>query len=501
MKKVILLLIVLAALIGVAIVTKDNSENRLKPAAAREKLLPDLDVNAVRKVRIREYDTTKGAFNTVTLAITGDQWGVGERSGYPAAFEKLGKMLMDLKEQKAGKQKKYGPGAWADLKLKEPKDGVKDEGAGLSVELLGDSDKVIRTLVLGKNVTSSTVGRDASPFGGGGNERYARVNDDGDTVWQVDGQFYDIRPAPEDWVDKSFIEVTKIKEIEVTPATAADGWKASRKDESGEFALADAKPGEDFDKDKASLTSVLSNPTFNDVVPKDKATADFMKDATKAKITTFDGFTYNVQFIKKGSGSDEKHYISVSTTGDFPKERPAVKDEKPEDKKKADDEFAAKKKTLEEKLAKEKKAEGWIFEISSYTLGGLEKKRSEILKEKPAEPAKAGGAPPAPPATTPSVPTAPPAPPAPPKTPITVTTPPVSVPASPAPAAPAPPKPELKAPPKDPLPVTPAPTKPAEAPKPATPAPAAAPAPAKPAEAPKPADPAPAPAKPDEPKK
>ncbi len=478
MKKVILLLLVLAALIGVAVVTKDNSENRLKPAAAREKLLPDLDVNAVRKIKIKEYDTEKSVFNTVTLAITGDQWGVGERSGYPAAFEKLGKMLMDLKDQKAGKQKKYGPGAWADLKLKEPKDGVKDEGAGLAIELLGDNDKVIRTLVLGKNVTSSTVGREASPFGGGGNERYARVNDDGDTVWQVDGQFYDIRPAPEDWIEKSFIEVAKIKDVEITAPTAADSWKASRKDETGDFALADAKPGEDFDKDKASLATVLANPTFNDVVTKDKANADFMKGATKAKITTFEGFTYNVQFIKKGSGSDEKYYISVATTGDFPKERPAVKDEKPEDKKKADDEFAAKKKTLEEKLAKEKKADGWVFEISSYTLGGLEKKRSELMKEKPADdPAKAGGAPPAP-APAPMSPPAPPAPPAPPKTPITVTTPPVSVPASPAPAAPAPPKPELQAPPKDPLPVTPAPAKPTDAPKPAAPAPA----PAKPEE-------------------
>lgn len=474
MKKVILLLLVLAALIGVAVVTKDNSENRLKPAAAREKLLPDLDVNAVRKIKIKEYDTEKSVFNTVTLAITGDQWGVGERSGYPAAFEKLGKMLMDLKDQKAGKQKKYGPGAWADLKLKEPKDGVKDEGAGLAIELLGDNDKVIRTLVLGKNVTSSTVGREASPFGGGGNERYARVNDDGDTVWQVDGQFYDIRPAPEDWIEKSFIEVAKIKDVEITAPTAADSWKASRKDETGDFALADAKPGEDFDKDKASLATVLANPTFNDVVTKDKANADFMKGATKAKITTFEGFTYNVQFIKKGSGSDEKYYISVATTGDFPKERPAVKDEKPEDKKKADDEFAAKKKTLEEKLAKEKKADGWVFEISSYTLGGLEKKRSELMKEKPADdPAKAGGAPPAP-APAPMSPPAPPAPPAPPKTPITVTTPPVSVPASPAPAAPAPPKPELQAPPKDPLPVTPAPAKPTDAPKPAAPAPAPA---------------------------
>lgn len=470
MKKVIILLLVLAGLIGVAVVTKDNSENRLKPAAAREKLLPNLDINAVRKVRIKDGE------KSTTLAITGDQWGVAERSGYPAAFEKLGKMLVDLKDQKAGKPKKYGKGAWSDLKLNEPKDGVKDDGAGLFVELLGDGDKVIRSLVLGKNVTSSTVGREASPYGGGGNERYARVNDDGDTVWQVDGQFYDLQPKAEDWIDKSFIEISKIKEIEVTTANTADNWKASRKEETGDFTLADTKAGEDFDKDKAALTNVLSNPTFNDVVPKDKANADFMKGASSAKISTFDGFTYIVNFIKKGTGPDEKHYMSVAVSGDFPKERAAVKDEKPEDKKKNDEAFAAKKKELEEKLAKEKKAEGWVFEIGSYVLGGIEKKRSEILKDKPANapasptspgapPAPAPAAPPAakppvsvttppisvPPAPAPAKPADKPAeagkPPAPkPNPPITVTTPPVSV-----PATPIPPKPELKAPPKDPI--------------------------------------------------
>ena len=465
MKKVVILLILLAALIGVAVITKDNSENRLKPATAREKLLPGLDVNAVRKVRIKEGD------KVATLAIAGDEWGVAERSGYPAAFDKLGKMLMDLKEQKSGKQKKYGKGAWADLKLNEPTGDAKDAGSGLSVELLGEGDKPIKTLVLGKNVTSSTVGREASPYGGGGNERYVRINDDGDTVWQVDGQFYDLQPKPEDWIDKSFIDVAKIKDVEITMPKAEDSWKATRKDEAGDFTLVDAKPGEDFDKDKASLATVLSGPTFTDVLPKDKATADFMKDATAVNITTFEGFTYNVKFLKKGTGSDEKYYMTATTTGDFAKERPAVKDEKPEDKKKNDDEFAAKKKTLEEKLAKEKKSEGWVFQISSYTLGGLEKKRSEVMKDKPAADAsKAAGAPPgpgAPPMMLRAPQAAPTPPPALAKPPVTVTTPPVSV-----PAAPTPPKPdELKAPAKDPLPV---PAKPADAPK---PAPVAAPAP------------------------
>ena len=87
MKKVILLLIVLGALIGVALVTRDNSENRLKPAASREKLLSDFDVNVVRKVRIKEGD------KAVTLALTGEQWTLAERSNYPASFEKIGAMV------------------------------------------------------------------------------------------------------------------------------------------------------------------------------------------------------------------------------------------------------------------------------------------------------------------------------------------------------------------------------------------------------------------------
>jgi hypothetical protein len=490
MKKVIILLIVLAALIGVALVTRDTSENRLKPAAAREKLLKDLDVNAVRKIRIKEGD------KTTSLALTGDQWTVAERSNYPAAFEKIGKMLMELKDQKTGKQRTYGKGAWGDLKLNEPGQGKADEG-GLLIELLGDGDKELSAIVLGKNVTSSTVGKEASPFGGGGNQRYVRVKGDESTVWVVENQFYELQSKPEDWIDKSFIDVAKIKEVEVTAPKAEDSWKASRESEaSSDFTLAGGKGDEELDSSKAALASILANPSFTDVVPKEKAAADFMKDAWTAKISTFEGFTYTLKLLKKGSGSDEKHYMTVAVAGNFAKERPPVKDEKPEDKKKNDEEFAATKKTLEEKLAKEKKAEGWVFEISSYTIGSLLKKKSEVLKDKAPPPSSApaqgqSGSPvglpsapsavmprPTPPKPAPVSPPAPPAEPAPAKpapapakTPISVTTPPVSV---PAPAGtPTPPKPELKAPPSDPIPkVEP---KPAVPPAPG-PAPAAAPA-------------------------
>ena len=132
------------------------------------------------------------------------------------------------------------------------------------------------------------------------------------------------------------------------------------------------------------------------------------------KITTFDNFVYDFKMLKKGEGSDEKHYLTVAVSANLPKERAPVKDEKPEDKKKADEEFAATKKTQEEKLAKEKKHEGWVYEVSSYVISNVLKKRGETLKEKPAAEAT--------PATAPAAPTSPP---------VSVTTPPVAVPPAP----------------------------------------------------------------------
>ncbi len=476
MKKILILLIVLGGLIGMAVVSKKSKIQRLSVAATRDKLLDKLDISTIRKVRMKDGD------KVVTLAAIGDQWTVAERSGYPAAFEKIRKTLIDLADQKAGKKQQVGKAAWGDIKLLNPGEGdaTKD---GFLVELFGEGDKLIKSMVLGANIESSKVGTPASPFGGGSNERFVRVPDDGDTVWVVANQFYDLQPKPEEWIDKSFIDVQKIKTIEVTAPTPEESWKALRKAEMDtEFTLENAKPNESLDSIKAALTSLLSSPAFTDVLPKEKATADFMKGATQVKITTFDGFNYAIKVLTKGDKGSEKYYLTVDTTGEVtPKERPAVKDEKPEDKKKADEEFATKKKSLEEHLEKDKKAAGWVYEVSSYSLGALIKKKAELLKAPPTagETDKDGnvkvkGT------AAPAMPGLPPAHP-----PISVTTPPVSAP-TPPPALPKVPKVEVKPTPDakaSPVTLPPA-------------APAAATPPAKPAapEAPKPADPAAPPA-------
>jgi len=474
MKKVLTLVIVLAALIGVAVVSKNSKTRQLAVAPTREKLLDKFDVNSVQKIRIKDGE------KSVTIAVTGNQWAVAERSGYPASMDKIRKALGDLAEQKVGRRLPMGKGAWGDVKLLDSGDAAK---TGFLVELLGEGDKPLKKLVLGINDQVSKVGQPASPFGGGGTGRLVRLTDDGDTVWDVASQFEDLQARPEDWIDKSFINVQKIKSIEVIAPKTEDSWKASRKAEADtDFALEGAKPDESLDDSKAGLTNLLSSPTFNDVVPKDKATADFMKDAWLAKITTFDGFTYAIKALKKGEASAEKYYLTVAVTANLAKERPPVKDEKPEDKKKKDEEFAAQKKAQEEHLANDKKSEGWVYEMSSYSLGSLLKKRSELLKPKTtAGELNKDGTTTTVKGSATVVPQSPIAPPSA-RTPVTATTPPVSVP--PLPTAP---KMEVKpTPPPNTNPATGQPS-----PPPAVPAKPAATAPAK-AEA----KPVPAPATP-----
>jgi hypothetical protein len=420
MKKLLILLVVLGGLIGFAVYYQNEQNKTLNTAATRgvkqrEYLLPDLRVEALRKFILKDDK------NTVTITVSDDLKSavVAERAGYPASMDKLSTTMSDLREQKISSKVQIGKSAWARNKLKAPGDGA--EGIGTQVEMKDGADKALATLILGDNTDISGT-NNPNPMMGGTSQRLVRTIEDGETIWQVSNTFFDLEAKAENWIDKSFIDVQKIKEIAVTAPKADDSWTINRaKDADTDFVLVTSQATESLDNSKISASSLLSSPSFNDVSPKEKA-AELLKDATKVKITTFDGFTYDIQVAKQGKDGGDKYYMSVSVAADIPKSRAPVKDEKEEDKKKADEAFAADKKSREEKLAKEQKFAGWVYEVSEYTVNNLLKKRSEIVKlevPKATEPAKpAASAPASPPAAGAS-------------NPVSVTTPPVSVPALP----------------------------------------------------------------------
>lgn len=386
MKKIVILLILLVGIGGIAYYKSNERNFRLSNSSAsvksREYLFPEFDINGIRKIHIKDDK------NESNLTVQNDTWVINERGGYPINKEKLQTALMSLKYEKIKAGRRIGKDSWGKVGVNSPGD-TSAFGVGTLVELFDDKGGLKHSFVLGGQVNSSGGGNEQMKmFGGATGNRFVRIKNE-DPIWEIGDQLTDLVTPPDSWLDKVFLNVEKIKSIEVIATKPEDSWKASRPDaETTDFILEGAKPNEKIDNGKASLAALLSSPTFNDVQTKDKA-AELLKDAVKAKIVTFDGFTYDVQVGKKKVGETDKYYLTTVVSAVFPKERAPVKDEKPEDKKKNDDAFAEEKKKLEEKLDSEKRFAGWVYEVTEYTVSTLLKKRSEILAdpEKPGDPA------------------------------------------------------------------------------------------------------------------
>jgi len=371
------ILLVLVVLIGGAglIVLKRQKESRSAGnTTIGQKLIKDFPVNDVTHVAIRQ------GTNAVNLVKMDEIWKVAERQDYPVDFSKLSKFLLELRDLKAVQTEQIGPSQLPRLELAT--------GQGTNsptvVEFKGANDKSLNTLLLGKMHMSS--GRGASQFGGEGgwpDGRYVMVGTNSENVAVISSPFEDIQPKPEQWLNKDFVHVEKPKTIAVEFPVATNSWKLTRETESGEWKLADAKPEEHLDSSKTSgVTSPFSSPSFNDVLSGDQVNGTGTNQPTIVTIETFDGFQYRV---KVGGKTNGNYLVSLSVNAQLPKERVAGKDEKAEDKAKLDKEFADQQKKLGEKLKREQGFGNWTYEVTSWSVDPVLKKRSELLEEKKVE--------------------------------------------------------------------------------------------------------------------
>jgi len=174
-------------------------------------------------------------------------------------------------------------------------------------------------------------------------------------VWLINDPLTQVEAKPENWLNKDFFKVEKLKSISVThPGGGTNSWALTRDKEGGDLKLADVKEGENLDNGKASGAGyALSSPSFNDIVVDPKPDETGLDKPIAAKLETFDGFTYNVKIGK--AMKEETYPLQVAVEANISKQREPGKDEKPEDKEKLDKEFKDKQTKLEEKLKNEKK--------------------------------------------------------------------------------------------------------------------------------------------------
>jgi len=263
-----------------------------------------------------------------------------------------------------------------------------DANGALVVDFKDQSDKSIRTLLLGKKHMKKGGGR-PSQFGDMGDQgfpdgRYVKVGSDSDTVALISDPLANIEPRPEQWLAKDFFKIEKARSIAVTFPNPTNSWKLSRETETGEWKLAEAQPNEQLDTSKASgVANPLASPSFTDVAVNAKPEELGLDKPTTATIETFDNFTYT---LKLGQKTNDNLPLAMTVAAQPAKERTPGKDEKPEDKERLDKEFKEKQTKLEEKLAQEKPFEKWIYLVSSWTVDPLLQERSKLLVEKKEEP-------------------------------------------------------------------------------------------------------------------
>jgi hypothetical protein len=201
----------------------------------------------------------------------------------------------------------------------------------------------------------------------------------------VNDALSNVEPKPEEWLNKDFFKVENLKSIAVTSTNATNNFKLEREKENGEWKLADIKPGEQLDTAKSGgVTSALSAPSFNDVATNTAPDKTGLDKPLVAKLSTFDGFNYDVKVGSK-TGEDN-YYFQVAVNASLPKERTPGKDEKPEEKTKLDKEFKEKNDKLQEKLKTEKEYEKWTYVVSKWSIDPLLKERKDLLAEKKEEP-------------------------------------------------------------------------------------------------------------------
>ena len=371
-RKQLIILIVVAAVLGVLGWMAYQKQAKPYEESTRrmgEKLIKDFPLNDVAQLTIKQ---SKSELN---LAKRDDVWAVKERGDYPANFGSISDFLRKVWEMKVTQPVKVGPSRLPQLELVALDKG----GTGTLVEFKDSKGKVINSLLLGaKHMKESPAG---SQFGGGAwpDGRYVMVGTNLQSVAMVNDALSNIEPKPEDWLNKDWFKVEKLKSVSVVATNATNNWKLTRETETGEWKLADAKGDEKADSGKVSgMNYLLSSPSFNDLALSFKFD-ETNKPTTTARLETFENFNYSVKLAPK-SGDD--YHVQVAVAADIPKERTPGKDEKPEDKEKLDKEFKEKNQKLQDKLKAEKAYEKWSYVVSKWTVDNLLKERKDLLAEK-----------------------------------------------------------------------------------------------------------------------
>jgi hypothetical protein len=355
---------------GLYVRNQQSAGYRQSSAQLGGALLSGFDASALSGLRI-----TQGT-NQLNILKSGNDWTVKERGAYPANFGSIQEFVRKLVDLKATQPVQVGPSRLPVLELVAP-----DQGPGVLVELLGADGKTARSLLLGKKHTKGGGQEDPGMGGMGGGwpiGRYIMVDNKIETVALVNEPLANAEPKADQWLEKDWFKVEQPVSVTVTHPEATNSFSLTRTNEFSEWTLVGAKAEEKVDTAKTGVfSSLLSSPSFDDVIVDPQAGALGLDKPLEAKIRTANGWTYTVKVGKAQEG--DRYPVQVTTEAQLLTQRTPAKDETKEDTEKFSKEFAERLKKQQDKLAGEQARGRWTYLVSKWTIDSILKNRSELM--------------------------------------------------------------------------------------------------------------------------
>jgi hypothetical protein len=232
---------------------------------------------------------------TINFAAKDGHWTIVEKGNYPAAEDRVRKLLVALAELELVEPKTDRAELLARLDLDDPAN-----GKATLVALQDKSGAQVGQVIIGRRRPSSLGGGDAGVY-----VRTANT----DRAWLARGSF-DLSGDRLDWLDRRVIDTPAVRIASIV-LTAPDGTPVvlNRAAPDAAFALEGSLNAPD-PKAAAALAGVLAALDFDDVKPASEL-AILLEGAATAAFTTFGGLIVAVRLAPPDSGD----WVAFDATG------------------------------------------------------------------------------------------------------------------------------------------------------------------------------------------
>jgi hypothetical protein len=349
------LVVLLLALGGAALLLKQRGESQrpADAAALGQPVLKNLKAADVAAIVIRDGGAA------LTLERKDGEWGIAERTSFPADADKVRDLVLKAIELKVGQRESIGEADRARLKL---------DGSGGELEFRGVDGKPLARLAIGAKFFKREPENRERAIGDG---RFVQVPEDAKTVYVVSDPLTLASAKSADWIRRTGFGAEKVKMMQVALAPG-EKWKIERPGDNAGWKLSPLRAGEKLDVIRANSASYsLGSMELADVAAPGLKPADTGLDKPSATIAalTFDGLTYTLRLGKLAG--DNYYYAKVAVTGTGKASGPDA---------------AERQKKLDERLPRERALATHTLLIAKSKFDDILKKRAELLEKK--EPAK-----------------------------------------------------------------------------------------------------------------